>query len=105
MLTKRSVSPMKFRYMGLSCAALLVLVTSLAFAQQTAPTAPPPQKAGEKAGEPAKEAEKKTPAPPEDKVVQTKHSARIGGQEIKYTATAGGLVVENKERKREAAVL
>jgi carboxypeptidase C (cathepsin A) len=95
---------MKCRHLGLSCAALIVLGTSFAVAQQTAPAAPPAQKPGEKVGEAPKDAEKKTPAPPEDKVVQTKHSARIGGQEIKYTATAGMLVMKDEEGKPKASV-
>ena len=68
------------------------------------PSAPPAQKPGEKTAEAPKEAEKKPPAPPEDKVVQTKHSARIGGQEIKYTATAGMLVMKDEEGKPKASV-
>ena len=87
---------MKFRKLGWNGAALFLLGTSFTFAQQTAPAVPPAQKPGEKAPEPAKEAEKKPP-PPEDKVVQTKHSARIGGQEIKYTATAGMLVMKAED--------
>src|SRR6266480_3856332 len=59
--------------------ALFLLGASLCFAQQQ----PPPDKAAEKPKE-----EKKPPVP-EEKVVQTKHSLKIGGQEIKYTATAG----------------
>src|SRR5580700_9089645 len=104
---KRSVSPMKFRILGLHCAALILLGTSVTFAQQTAPAAPavpPVQKPGEKAPEPAKEAEKKPPAPPEDKVVETKHSARIGGQEIKYTAKAGILVMKAEDGTAKASV-
>jgi len=95
---------MKFRYLGLSCAALMLFGTSFAFAQQTAPPQAASPKPGDKAAEPAKDAEKKTPPVPEDKVVQTKHSARIGGQEIKYTATAGMLVMKDEEGKPKASV-
>ena len=92
---------MKYRYLGLSCAALILLGAAFSFAQQTAQT--PPEKPGEKAAEKPKE-EKKTPAPPEDKVVQTKHSAKIGGQEIKYTATAGMIVMKTEEGTPKATV-
>src|SRR5580765_1575563 len=92
---------MKYRYLGLSCAALMLLGAAFSFAQQTEQT--PPEKPGEKAAEKPKE-EKKTPAPPEDKVVQTKHSAKIGGQEIKYTATAGMIVMKTEEGTPKASV-
>jgi carboxypeptidase C (cathepsin A) len=99
---------MKLFKMGLSCATFMLLSGSFAFAQQkAAPSAPPPaaaQKAAEKTAEPAKDAEKKTPPVPEDKVVQTKHSARIGGQEIKYTASAGMLVMKTEEGMPKASV-
>ena len=95
---------MKYRYLGLSCAALILLGNSISFAQQPGTSAPPAPKPGEKTAEAPKEAEKKPPAPPEDKVVQTKHSARIGGQEIKYTATAGMLVMKDEEGKPKASV-
>ncbi|PYU79316.1 MAG: hypothetical protein DMG50_24260, partial [Acidobacteria bacterium] len=66
--------------------ALFFLGASLCFAQQQPP--PPPDKAAEKPKE-----EKKPPVP-EEKVVQTKHSLKIGGQEIKYTATAGTILLK-----------
>ncbi len=96
---------MKFRNVGWSCAALILFGASLSIAQQQAPSAPPAAKPGEKtaAAAPA-DADKKTPPVPEDKVVQTKHSARIGGQEIKYTATAGMLVMKDEEGKPKASV-
>jgi carboxypeptidase C (cathepsin A) len=95
---------MKYRYWGLSCAALILLGNSISFAQQPGTSAPPAPKPSEKTAEAPKEAEKKPPAPPEDKVVQTKHSVRIGGQEIKYTATAGMLVMKDEEGKPKASV-
>lgn len=96
---------MNYRYLGLSSAALILLGASVAFAQQTAPPAAEKlgEKTTEKPGEKPKE-EKKTPAPPEDKVVQTKHSVRIGGQEIKYTATAATIVLKTEEGDPKASV-
>jgi carboxypeptidase C (cathepsin A) len=97
---------MKFRNVGWSCAALILLGASFSLAQQTAqaPAPAPAQKPGEKPAEAPKDADKKIPPVPEDKVVQTKHSARIGGQEIKYTATAGMLVMKDEEGKPKASV-
>ena len=91
---------MRLRYLGVNCAAMILLSAAFAFAQQTAP---PSEKPGEKAGEKPKE-EKKTPPAPEDKVAQTKHSVRIGGQEIKYTATAGMMVMKTEEDAPKASV-
>src|SRR5229473_1437146 len=69
---------MKSTMRYLRAAMLLLLWTNPSFAQQ-----PPP--APDKAAEKPKE-EKKPPTP-EEKIVQTKHSLKVGGQEIKYTAT------------------
>jgi carboxypeptidase C (cathepsin A) len=97
---------MRFRNVGWTCAALILLGASFSLAQQTAqaPSPAPAQKPGEKPAEAPKDADKKIPPAPEDKVVQTKHSARIGGQEIKYTATAGMLVMKDEEGKPKASV-
>ena len=57
------------------------------------------EKPGEKPGE--KKDEKKAP---EDKSVTTKHSVRIGGQEVKYTATAGTMVLKLEDGTPKASV-
>jgi len=57
------------------------------------------EKPGEKAGE--KKDEKKVP---EDKSVATKHSVRIGGQEVKYTATAGTMVLKLEDGTPKASI-
>ena len=73
--------------LGFLCSvALLLLGANLCFAQQQQP--PQPEKPVEKPKE-----EKKPPIP-EEKIVQTKHSLKIGGQEIKYTATAGTILLK-----------
>ena len=46
--------------------------------------------------------EKKTA--PEEKTVQTKHTVRIGGQEIRYTATAGTLLLKLEDGTPKASV-
>src|ERR1700756_4334763 len=60
----------------------------------------PAEKAGEKGAEKPKD-EKKTP---EDKSVTTKHSVRIGGQEVKYTATAGMMVLKLEDGTPKASI-
>ena len=85
-------SPIRF----LGSATLLLLGANLGFAQQ--PTQPAPDKAAEKPKE-----EKKPPTP-EEKIVQTKHSLKIAGQEIKYTATAGTLTWSGDASPRTIAV-
>jgi carboxypeptidase C (cathepsin A) len=80
----------------LGTAALFFLGINLSPAQQ------PPQPAPEKPTEKPKE-EKKPPAP-EEKVVQTKHSVKIGGQEIKYTATAGTILLKLEDGTPKASI-
>ena len=68
---------------------------NLCFAQQ-----PPPQP--DKAVEKPKEDKK--PPTPEEKIVQTKHSLKIGGQEIKYTATAGTILLKLEDGTPKASI-
>src|SRR5216684_1897844 len=79
----------------LSAACLLLFASNLSLAQQ-----PPP--APDKAAEKPKE-EKKPPAP-EEKIVQTKHSLKIDGQEIKYTATAGTILLKLEDGTPKASI-
>jgi carboxypeptidase C (cathepsin A) len=76
-------------------ALIFIFGASSALAQQ-----PSGEKAGEKPAEKPKE-EKKAP---EDKSVMTKHSVRIGGQEVKYTATAGTMVVKLEDGTPKANI-
>ncbi|MBZ5700209.1 MAG: peptidase S10 [Acidobacteriia bacterium] len=77
-----------------------ILATALCFAGLSARAQqPPPQPAPEKPKE-----EKKTPPPPEEKAVPTKHSIRIAGQEIKYTATAGTMLLKLEDGTPKASV-
>ncbi|MEX1248794.1 MAG: hypothetical protein WEA61_09970 [Anaerolineales bacterium] len=55
------------------------------------------------------EKEKKTPLAVEEQLVETKHSARIGERDLKYTATAGTFVLkeeddEKGEHKQKASI-
>ena len=57
--------------------------------------------AEEKKPEEKKKEEKPTP---KDNLVVTKHKVRIGGREIKYTVTAGTMILkeETADREKEA---
>ena len=73
----------------------LALLVAAAAGQQ-------PEKSPEKPAEKSKD--EKKPAPPEEKTVQTKHAARIGGQEVKYTATAGTILLKLEDSTPKASV-
>ncbi len=88
---------MKFPFRHLSAAILFLFVANRSFAQQ-----PPAQPATDKGAEKPKE-EKKPPAP-EEKIIQTKHSIKIGGQEIKYTATAGTILLKLEDGTPKASI-
>src|SRR5437879_6221581 len=75
-------------------AVLLFLGMNLSLAQQQ----PPQDKTAEKPKE-----EKKPPTP-EEKIVQTKHSLKIGGQELKYTATAGTILLKLEDGTPKASI-
>jgi carboxypeptidase C (cathepsin A) len=76
--------------------ALLLFAASATLAQQPAP--PPADRPRD---EKPKDDKK---APPEEKLVQTKHSIRVAGQEIKYTATAGTLLLKLEDGTPKASI-
>ncbi len=88
---------MKRHYFLISFAILLFFCAKGAVAQQA------PQNPGDKPAEKPKE-EKKTPPPPEEKIVPSKHSLKIGGQEIKYTATAGTILLKLEDGTPKASI-
>src|SRR6202521_1768504 len=88
---------MKRFYFLLCATALYLLCANPAFAQQAA------QNPAEKPSEKPKE-EKKTPPAPEEKIVTSKHSLRIGGQELKYTATAGTILLKLEDGTPKASI-
>src|SRR5216684_3889952 len=87
---------MKSPFRCLSAATLFLFGMNLSVAQQQPP--PAPDKAAEKPKD-----ERKPPAP-EEKIVQTKHSLKIGGQEIKYTATAGTILLKLEDGTPKASI-
>jgi len=86
--------------------SMLVLGMLLAVAPGAARAQKPEEKPAEKPGEkpPAEKPKEEKKPVPEDKTVQTKHTLRIGGQEIKYTATAGTMVLKLEDGTPKASV-
>src|SRR5258707_4170710 len=80
-------------------AAVFCFRVSFAMAQQ-----PGGEKAADKSADKAGEKPKEDKKAPEDKNVMTKHSVKIGGQEVKYTATAGTMVLKLEDGTPKASV-
>src|SRR5208337_4006179 len=76
-----------------------IFLSPAAPAQETPSSAQPPA-AG---AEPHKDAEKETPVPPE-KPVATHHELKLNGATLKYTATAGTLVIRDEEDKAYGSI-
>ncbi len=83
----------------LFAAAVFCFCASFALAQQ-----PGGEKAADKSADKAGEKAKEDKKAPEDKNVMTKHSVKIGGQEVKYTATAGTMVLKLEDGTPKASV-
>src|ERR1700747_3386217 len=82
-----------------------LLIIAEIFMMFTAPHAAaqkPEEKPAEKAGDKSDKA--KDEKKPEEKVVQTKHTIKLGGQEIKYTATAGTILLKLEDGTAKASV-
>jgi carboxypeptidase C (cathepsin A) len=58
----------------------------------------------DKSDEKKEDEKKKEEKKPEEKMVQTKHTIKIGGQEIKYTATAGTILLKLEDGTPKASV-
>jgi carboxypeptidase C (cathepsin A) len=63
----------------------------------------PDKEPGKKSDSPAKDAKEKSKEP-EEKLVETDHTIKIGGQEIKYKAVAGTILLRNDEDKPTASI-
>src|SRR6516164_7646838 len=81
--------------------AALVLGTSFCFAQQPQSQAQPEKPGGKPAEKPKDE---KKPPVPEEKSVPTKHSLKVDGKEIKYTATAGTILLKLEDGTPKASI-
>jgi carboxypeptidase C (cathepsin A) len=84
----------------LASVTLTFFVPTILFAQQGTP---PPAAAAEKPKD-DKAKDDKDKKTPEEKTSVTKHSVRIGGQEIKYTATAGTILLKTEDGTPKASV-
>jgi len=104
-----------FRSKQLVLAVVFMLFCgSCLFAQKPkAPAEKPAETAEENAGgkpadkskeEKGKDDKAKDEKKPEEKIVQTKHTIRIGGQEVKYTATAGTILLKLEDGTPKASV-
>jgi carboxypeptidase C (cathepsin A) len=80
-------------------AFLFCFGVGVAIAQQ-----PAAEKQAEKPGDKSAEKPKDEKKAPEDKTVITKHAVRIGGQEVKYTATAGTMVLKLEDGTPKANI-
>ena len=82
------------------------LLTTAPFAAEVASNAPP-QSATTTGKEPSKESKesaKDKAKEPEEKLVQSEHSVTIGGQEIKYKASAGTILLRDEDDKPTASI-
>jgi carboxypeptidase C (cathepsin A) len=82
-------------------AALGLAWSMAAGAQQAREPAHPP--ASSEAAAPRAKEENKPPVP-EEKTSQTKHTIQIGGQEVKYTATAGTMLLKKEDGTPTASI-
>jgi carboxypeptidase C (cathepsin A) len=90
---------MRKRLRFVFAATVFCFSASFALAQQ-----PGGEKAADKSADKAGEKPKEDKKAPEDKSVLTKHSVKIGGQEVKYTATAGTMVLKLEDGTPKASV-
>src|SRR5260370_27765 len=90
----------------LTCSLVMIFVLAGISAAANAQQQNAGDKSGEKTAEkPGEKADKtKDEKKPEEKVVQTKHSVKIGGPEIKYTATAGTILLKLEDGTPKASV-
>ena len=94
----------------ISCLAGLAMlsVNDAALAADTATNTPPQSAAApdkESGKQPAKEpAKDKKEKEPEEKLVESEHSVKIGTQDIKYKASAGTILLRDEEDKPTASI-
>src|SRR5689334_4307702 len=97
------------RVVSLLAAGMLTVLAATpacVYAQKPDEKAADKTEKGEKSGEKKEEKkeEKKDEKKPEEKMVQTKHTIKIAGQEIKYTATAGTILLKLEDGTPKASV-
>ncbi len=90
------------RILASTVAMGVLSANAIAQAQQQVGAEKPGEKTAEKSGDKAEKA--KDEKKPEEKFVQSKHMVRIGGQEIKYTATAGTILLKLEDGTPKASI-
>src|SRR5579863_7118597 len=90
------------------CAWMVAAVMVASFAVPVAygqkPEETPAENSDKSKGEAKKDEKKEEKKAPEEKAVQTKHTIKLGGQEIKYTATAGTILLKLEDGTPKASV-
>jgi carboxypeptidase C (cathepsin A) len=96
---------MNSRFPGIALAIFGVLAPASIFAQKPAPpSTPAAEKPKDDKAKDDKAKEDKDKKAPEEKIVTSKHAVRIGGQEIKYTATAGTILLKLEDGTPKASI-
>src|ERR1700675_2085072 len=96
---------MNRRYSVFVFALLGLSIANPAFAQRrTAPSAPEKPKEEKPKDDKAKEEKEKDKKTPEEKIVTSKHSVKIGGQVVNYTATAGTILLKLEDGTPNASI-
>lgn len=96
---------MNSRFPGIALAIFGVLAPASIFAQKPAPpSTPPAEKPKDDKPKDDKAKEDKDKKAPEEKIVTSKHAVSIGGQEIKYTATAGTILLKLEDGTPKASI-
>ena len=90
------------RILASTVAMGVMSANAMAQAPQQGGAEKPGEKTAEKSGDKAEKA--KEEKKPEEKFVQSKHMVRIGGQEIKYTATAGTILLKLEDGTPKASI-
>lgn len=87
---------MRRAHLVFAIAAVFLISITTSAQRRRRPGMPPPGATEQQQSENAQQPEHKTPPPPPvEKSSVTHHSARIGGQEINYTATAATYVIKD----------
>ncbi len=90
-----------FCFTSFAVLVLLFAAGSTFAGQQAPPPSAPPAGPAEKPKDDKKDDKDKKP---EEKIVTSKHTVRIGGQEIKYTATAGTILLKQEDGTPKASI-
>jgi carboxypeptidase C (cathepsin A) len=82
----------------------IALLAGLAGLAPGLPAADPINKPPEKPSTPAREPAKEASKPGEERLVETRHKIRLGGQDLEYTARAGTIMLRDAEEKPTASI-